>query len=282
VPELPEIEVLRRDLEQEVAGKRIKDIEVRPGTNAMKIIPKHGRRKEFQDMLAGAKVEKVERIGKRLLLDLDNAHVLIIELGDSGKLVKTSSSQTVAPHTHIVANFTIGGQLRVIDPRLTSEVWVTPAPDPDALRKELRDFDVDPLEDHFTWNSFSATLENKDTGLKDILEDRSFIVGLGHLYSDEILWQAGLRYDRSSKQLSSQDVRRLYRGLMELLQEAVKARGTSWGDDGFVDLLGNPGQFQLELKVWEQEGEACRRCRSTIVREPWGDAFTYLCAQCQS
>jgi formamidopyrimidine-DNA glycosylase len=282
VPELPEIEVLRRDLELEVTGKRIKDIEVRPGTNAMKIIPKHGRRKEFQDMLAGAKVEKVERIGKRLLLDLDNAHVLIIELGDSGKLVKTSSSQTVAPHTHIVTNFTIGGQLRVIDPRLTSEVWVTPAPDPDALRKELRDFDVDPLEDHFTWNSFSATLENKDTGLKDILEDRSFIVGLGHLYSDEILWQAGLRYDRSSRQLSSQDVRRLYRGLMELLQEAVKARGTSWGDDGFVDLLGNPGQFQLELKVWKQEGEACRRCRSTIVREPWGDAFTYLCAQCQS
>jgi formamidopyrimidine-DNA glycosylase len=282
VPELPEIEVLRRDLEQEVVSKRIKDIEVRPGTNAMKIIPKHGRRKEFQDMLAGAKVEKVERIGKRLLLDLDNAHVLVVDLGESGRLVKTSSSQTIASHTHIVANFTIGGQLRLIDPKLTAEVWVAPDPDPETFRKELRDFHIDPLEDHFTWNSFSAILESKDTGLKDILEDKSFIVGLGHLYSDEILWQAGLRYDRSSKRLSSQDVRRLYRGLMELLQDAVKARGTSWGDDAFVDLLGNPGQFQLELKVWEQEGEACRRCRSTIVREPWDDAFSYLCAQCQS
>jgi formamidopyrimidine-DNA glycosylase len=276
------VEVLRRDLEQEVVGKRIKDIVVRPGTNAMKIIPKHGRRKEFQDMLAGAKIEKVERIGKRLLLDLDNAHVLIIDLGDSGRIVKTSSSQTIVPHTHIVANFTIGGQVRIIDPRLTSEVWITSYVEPGTLRKELRDFDIDPLEDHFTWNSFSAILESKDTGLKDILEDESFIVGLGHLYSDEILWHAGLRYDRSSKRLSSQDVRRLYRALMELLQDVVKARGTSWGDDGFVDLLGNPGQFQLELKVWEQEGEACRRCRSTIVREPWGDAFTYLCAQCQS
>jgi len=281
VPELPEIEVLRRDLEQEVVGKRIKDIEVRPGTNAMKIIPRHGRRKEFQDLLAGAKVEKVERIGKRLLFDLDNAHVLIVDLGTSGKLLKTSSSQTIAPHTHIVANFTIGGQLRIIDPKLTAEVWVTSDPDPEALRKELRDFDVDPLEDHFTWNSFSAILENKDTGLKEILEDESFIVGLGHLYSDEILWQAGLRYDRPSSRLSSQDVRRLYRALMELLQDAVKARGTSWGDDSFVDLLGNPGQFQVELKVWEQEGEACRRCRSTIVKQPWGDGVTYLCAQCQ-
>jgi formamidopyrimidine-DNA glycosylase len=233
-------------------------------------------------MLAGAKIEKVSRIGKRLLLDLDNAQALVVDLGATGRIVKTSSSQTVAPHTHIVANFTIGGQLRIIDPKLTAEVWIAPATDPEALRKELRDFDVDPLEDHFTWNSFSSTLENKDTGLKDILEDANFIVGLGHLYSDEILWQSGLRYDRSSKTLSSQDVRRLYRGLMELLQEAVKARGTSWGDDGFIDLLGNPGQFQLELKVWEQDGEACRRCRSTIVKEKWGDAFTYLCAQCQS
>jgi formamidopyrimidine-DNA glycosylase len=282
VPELPEIEVLRRDLEQEVVGKRIKDVEVRPGTNAMKLIPKHGRRKEFQDMLAGAKIEKVERIGKRLVLSLDNAQALIIDLGTTGRLLKTSASTSVASHTHMVFGFTTGGHLRIVDPKLTAEVWVTPDTDPEALRKELRDFDVDPLEDHFTWNSFSAILENKDTGLKDILEDSQFIVGLGHLYSDEILWQAGLRYDRSSKRLSSQDVRRLYRGLMELLQEAVKARGTSMGEDGFVDLLGNPGQFQLELKVWEQDGEACRRCRSTIVQEPWGGTITYLCAQCQS
>ena len=282
MPELPEIEVLKRDLEQEVVGKRIKDVEVRPGTNAMKIIPRHGRRKEFQDMLAGAKVEKVERIGKRLVLSLDNAQALIIDLGTHGKLLKTSSSTEMASHTHIVLGFTTGGHLRIVDPKLTAEVWVASDTDPDALRKELRDFDIDPLEDHFTWNAFSAILEDKDSGLKDILEDKRFIVGLGHLYSDEILWQAGLRYDRPSARLTSQDVRRLYRGLMELLQEAVKARGTSHGEDAFVDLLGNPGQFQLELKVWEQDGEACRRCRSTIVKEDWNGTITYLCGQCQS
>lgn len=281
MPELPEVEVTRRDLEKEVVGRRFKDAEIRPGTNAMKIVRRHGRRKELQDLLEGAKVEKVDRLGKHLLLELDSGNVFVVDLGPAGLLVKTSSSEVVGPHTHLVLSFTIGGQLRFLDPKKAGEVFVAPKREVESL-EELRGFQIDPLEHQFTWQFFSALLDGKEAPMKDILLDPRFIVGLGDVYSDEVLFAAGVRYDHMSNKLSSQDVRRLYRALMETMQDAVKARGTSIGEHPYRDLHGSPGSYQVELKVYEREGDACRRCRSTVVKEPYNGSFTYLCAQCQS
>ena len=281
MPALVEVEVLRRDLEREIVGRRIKDVDVTSARNAMKVIPRHGRRKEFQALLEGAKYEKIDRAGMRLLLSLDNGNVMAVDLGETGQLVKTSASGSIETHTHIVITFTIGGQLRLIDPKPTSEVFV--GPEDDVARYGYTSVDgIDPLEQQVTWHHFSSLLEERQQPMKDLLMDEKFLVGLGHLYSDEILWTAALRYDRSSDKLSSQDVRRLYRALIETLQEALKARGTSWGSHAFTDLTGVPGQYQLELKVFEREGEACRRCRHAITKEPYGDGFTYFCPQCQS
>jgi formamidopyrimidine-DNA glycosylase len=278
---LVEIEVLRRDLEKEVAARRIKDVEIRPGSNAMKILRRHGRRKEFQELLVGAKVEKVERIGRRLMLGLDNERVLVIDLADSGRLVKTSASDTVETHTHIVIAFTIGGQLRVLDPKRSAEIYVVSSKELEESGGE-RDFLIDPLEQQFTWQHFSTLLEEREAGMKHLMMDEKFICGLGEIYSDEVLFVSALRYDRMSNKLSSQDVRRLYRALMETLQDALKANGTTWGRQDFRDLHGNPGQYQLELKVYEREGEACRRCRTPIIKEKVEGVYTYFCPQCQS
>jgi formamidopyrimidine-DNA glycosylase len=281
VPALPEVEVVRRDLEKEIVGRRVKDVEVRPGSRAMKVIRRHGRRKEFQDLLMGAKVEAVERVGKSLAFDLDNDRVLVVDLGNSGMLLKTSTSDAIASHTHILIGFTIGGQLRIVDPILSGEVYVSERQDFDTVKKEMTA--LDPLDNQpFTWHHFSTLLEDQNLPLKEVLTNEEFVCGLGDIYSDEVLFTAGLRYDRSSNTLSSQDVRRLYRSLMETLQDALKARGTTWGDYEFKDLAGNPGQFQLELKVYERDGETCRRCRNTIVREKFDDRYTYLCPQCQT
>ena len=125
-------------------------------------------------------------------------------------------------------------------------------------------------------------LEDRKEAMKRLLADQNFVVGLGDLYSDEILFASGLRYDRPSNELSSQDVRRLYRSLMETLQDAVKARGTSLKDTQFTDLGGVSGQYQSELKVFEREGESCRRCRSSIIKESFDGKDTYFCPQCQS
>ena len=281
MPELPEIEVIRRDLEKEVVGRRIKDVNVRPGTNAMKIIKRHGRRKEFQDLLVGGKVEAIDRAGKLILVTLDNDHVLTVDLGESGQLLKTSASDDLAVHTHIVVSFTIGGQLRFVDPKKTSEVYIAPAAEIEEVRTSLG-YSIDPFEHPVAWQHFSGMLEDQETPMKKLLLDEKFIVGLGDIYSDEILFGSGIKFDRASNKLSSQDVRRLYRALMEILQDALKARGTSYGDGAFTDLQGIPGQYQLELKVFEREGEPCRRCRSTIERGSSGGVSSYFCPQCQS
>lgn len=281
MPALVEVEVIRRDLEKEIVGRRIKGVEIKNNRNAMKVIPKHGRRKEFQALLDGAKIESVDRAGKRILLALDNGQVMMVDLGETGQLLKTSASGSVETHTHLVVTFTIGGQLRLVDPKPSSEIFVgTPEEIEAGGYKTVEG--IDPLEQQVTWPHFSGMLEEREQPMKDLLMDEKFIVGLGNLYSDEILWTSALRYDRPSNKLTSQDVRRLYRALIETLQESLKARGTSWGSNAFTDLTGVPGQYQLELKVYEREGEACKRCRTPIVKERYRDGFTYLCPQCQS
>jgi formamidopyrimidine-DNA glycosylase len=282
MPALPEIEVLRRDLEKEIVGRRIKEVEVRPGSNAMKVIRRHGRRKEFQEMLAGAKVEGVDRKGRWIVFELDNARALVVDLGDSGSLVKTSASDDIASHTHLIFAFTIGGQLRIVDPKRNGEVFVAPMVELETF-PELHSTALDPLDQNpLTWQHFSSLLQQQGVTLKQLLTDENFVVGLGDIYSDEVLFAAGLRYDRSSGRLTSQDVRRLYRSLMETLQDAVKARGTTSGSASFRDLGGHPGAFQLELKVFERDGEPCRRCRHQIEKAEWNGRFTYFCPQCQT
>lgn len=281
MPELPEVEVIRRDLEKEIVGRRVKEVEVRPGSNAMKIIRRHGRRKEFQELLVGTKVEEIGRAGMYLGLHLEDDKVLVVNLGPNGLLLKTSASDSLAAHTHVVIGFTIGGQLRIVDPKMSGEVFVATKDEWDDLR--IQATAIDALGDQpFTWQQFSSLLQGGNMPMKELLVDQKFFCGLGNLYSDEVLFTAGIRFDRPSNALSSQDVRRLYRALMEIMQDAVKARGTSWGDLEFKDLQGDPGQYQLELKVYEREGEACRRCRHEIVKEPFGNGYTYFCPQCQS
>lgn len=282
MPELPEIEVLKRDLEKEVVGRRIKDAGVRPGTNAMKIVGRHGRRKEFQELLEGAKIERIRRIGRRLLIELDNERTMVVALGDSGLLLKTSATEEIAPNTHIVIEWTIGGHLRLVDPDKKADVYVCPTEDIPTL-KELQSDAIDPLDaqNPLTWQHFSSLLQDRAEEMKKLMMDENFILGLGDIYSDEILWTAALRYDRKSNELSSQDVRRLYRALVEILMEAIKARGTTWGPEGFRDLHGDMGTFQHEIKVFERDGEPCRRCRNPLEKAKVAGSFTYFCPQCQ-
>ena len=279
--ELPEVEVLKRDLEKEIVGRRVKEAEIRPNRNAMKIIKRHGRRKEFQDLLEGAKVDKVDRIGKLLLLELDSGNVFVLDLGESGLLLKTSGSEEMETHTHLVLSFTIGGQLRVVDPKPSSEVSVLPKQEIEELR-ESPPFLIDPLTHQFTWNHFSGLLQDREVPMRSLLVDPKFICGLGPLYADEILFTAGIKLDRQSNKLSSQDVRRLYRSMMETFQDAIKARGTSVGELPFRDLHGEPGTYQLELKVFEREGEFCPRCRHDIQKIEIDNTYAYFCPQCQT
>jgi formamidopyrimidine-DNA glycosylase len=279
--ELPEVEVVRRDLEKEVVGRRVRTVDVRPHRNAMRVIRRHARRKEFADRLAGKKMTKVDRKGKYVLIHLDDGDVLVVHFGMSGQFLRGTKRQSLPTHTHVVIEFQQGGDLRFIDPRTFGEMFVTSADELGKV-KELDHIAIDPLEDTFTWQEFSGELARRATKLKSLLMDQKFVSGLGNIYSDEVLFAAGLRHDRMSDSLSSQEVRRLYRAMREVVQDAIRYRGTTLDDEAYVDLFGKPGEFQAELKVYGRKGLACRRCRTPIDVVKISGRNSYFCPQCQS
>jgi formamidopyrimidine-DNA glycosylase len=279
--ELPEVEVVRRDLEKDVVGRKVSEAEVRPSKNAMRVIRRHGKRREFTDRLVGRKFTKAERRGKYVLLHLDNGDVLVVHFGMSGQFVRGNKRVPLPPHTHVVITFQQGGDLRFVDPRTFGEMFVTAADELGKV-KELQHIAIDPLDHVFTWNAFGAALAERAAKMKQLLMDQKFISGLGNIYSDEVLFAAGLRYDRLSDSLSSQEVRRLYRAMQEVLQDAIRFRGTTLDDEAYLDLFGKPGEFQNELKVYGRTGLPCRRCRTPIQAVKISGRNAYFCPQCQS
>jgi formamidopyrimidine-DNA glycosylase len=279
--ELPEVEVMRRDLEKDVIGRRIKTAEVKGSKNAMRVIRRHGKRKEFTSRLVGTKIQRIERRGKYLLLFLDSGDAVVTHFGMSGRFQRGTGRVALAPHTHVIMTFQQGGDLRFIDPRTFGEMFVTAGDDLGKV-KEIAHIAIDPLDQVFTWQSFQYLLAEKAAKMKTLLMDQKFISGLGNIYSDEVLFHAGLRYDRMSNTLSSQEVRRLYRAIQEIVQDSIKARGTTLDDEAYVDLFGKPGEYGGELKVYGRTGLPCRRCRTPIQSVKISGRQAYFCPQCQS
>src|SRR3954464_15477750 len=264
MPELPEVETLKRDLEKEVVGKRIKQVDV----SGMRSIRRHPNKKHFAGKLEGRKITGIARRGKYLIVKLEGGDVLVIHLGMSGQLLRSkgAAKEKLDKHTHVIITFTQSGKLRFVDPRTFGELFVTTPEELAEEVPELGHLGFDPLEQMMSWTRFGEMLHHKHAKLKALLMDQKFIAGIGNIYSDEILFAAGLRYDRSSESLTTQEVRRLQRAMIETLQEAVKHRGSSLADEQYRDLFGAIGEFQTQHKVYDHAGEACRRCRSTISR----------------
>jgi formamidopyrimidine-DNA glycosylase len=278
MPELPEVETIRRDLDKEVVGKRVKLVDV----TGLRSIRRHQTPESFTSRLEGRKITGVQRRGKYLLVRLDEGDVLVVHLGMSGQLLRAKSAkEPLEKHTHVVLTFTQGGQLRYVDPRTFGELFVTRGDELEQDVPELAHLGFDPLEDVMSWTRFGELLHARRAKLKPLLMDQRFLAGVGNLYADEILWAAGLRHDRSSDSLSSQEIRRLYRAMVETLQEAIKHRGSSLADEQYRDLFGDAGDFQSLHKVYDREGQPCRRCRSPIVRVKAQGRSTFLCEQCQ-
>jgi len=278
MPELPEVETIRRDLEKEVIGRRIKQVEV----TGKRSVRRHKDPVDFEKTLEGKKIASIRRAGKYLLFGLEADEVLVVHLGMSGQLLRAKSPKDpVDRHTHVVITFTQGGQLRFVDPRTFGEMFVTSTGELDTQVPELAHLGFDPLDEVMSWTRFGQMLASRHMGLKTLLMDQKFVAGIGNIYSDEILFAAGLRYDRYSDSLSSQEIRRLYRAMIETLSEAVKYRGSSLADEQYRDLYGEVGDYQGQHQVYDREGKPCRRCRNSVVRVKLNGRSAFLCEHCQ-
>ena len=276
--ELPELETLRRDLDRDIGGKRIKTVEV-PGSGA---IPRHASKKQFAGLLEGAKVAAVQRRDLLLVAKLDTGDALVIDLQHGGQLRRVAAKDEVDKRTKVVITFTQGGQLRALDDSGSLELFVVPFDDLLEARPELGELGVDILDEQVSWTSFGERmLRHRDVKLRALLLDRRVLAGVGPVYADEILHASGLRPDREVSSLSTQEIRRFYRAVVETLHESAKHRGVTTSDGQYVDLTGKPGGWTDELQVFERDGKACRRCRGVVSKIRLGGKPAYLCEACQ-
>jgi formamidopyrimidine-DNA glycosylase len=273
VPELPEVETIRRDLDRELRGMRI----ARALATGARSIRRHSDPALLAAALEGATVASVARRGKYLVVALDGDGLLVFHLGMSGQLLLASAGDGLAPHTHVVLAFDGGRELRFVDPRTFGEVFVTAVGGP-----ELAHLGLDPLADLKGWAQLAELLHTRRGRLKALLMDQRFLAGIGNMYSDEILFAARLRFDRSCVSLTGAEVRRLYRALTETLEAAIRSRGSSLADEQYRDVFGQIGNFQAQHRVYDREGQACGRCRQAIVRIKTGGRSTFLCPRCQA
>ncbi|HXC19263.1 MAG TPA: bifunctional DNA-formamidopyrimidine glycosylase/DNA-(apurinic or apyrimidinic site) lyase [Acidimicrobiales bacterium] len=300
MPELPEVETVRASLARDLIGKKVKSASVTNG----RLVRRHKTAKDFRSMIEGHSIRSAQRLGKNLVFALENGTHLVIHLGMSGQLLRAKGPKDPKPkHTHVVFTFAQGGELRYVDPRTFGELYISTPPaegevvelskfarlsiggDGLALRKavpELAHLGIDPFEDQIGWDRFAAILRSRSTSLKVVLTDQDILAGIGNIYADEILFAAGLRFDRESESLSTIEIRRLHRAISETLTEAIKHGGSTLDDEQFVDPDGVAGSYQQFHQVYNREGQPCLQCRQPIERETVRGRSTFYCAKCQS
>jgi formamidopyrimidine-DNA glycosylase len=276
VPELPEVETVRRGLERGVVGRRIADVEVRH--------PRAVRRHElgaddFADLLAGRRIDAARRRGKFLWLPLDSGDALVGHLGMSGQLLLVDPSLADGPHLRIRFRFEDQAlELRFVDQRTFGGLAV--AAGGALVPASLAHIALDPMDPAFDDDAFVAAVRRRRTGLKRALLDQTVVSGIGNIYADEALWRARLHWARPTETLPRQDVLRLLTAVREVLTDAIAAGGTSF-DALYVNVNGQSGWFDRSLDAYGQENEPCSRCGTPIVRERFTNRSSFRCPRCQ-
>ena len=282
MPELPEVETVRRGLERFVVGRRVRRVEVRTARS----VRRHpGGPADFADRLAGRRVVEVSRRGKYLWLVLDDEATVVAHLGMSGQLVLPDPTAPPSPHLRVLVEFTDGARpLHFVDQRTFGGLLVDDLTPPGTAARRvplvLRHIAADPLEQAFDPVAVSRLLRRRRTGVKRALLDQTLVSGIGNIYADEALWRARLHYARATDTLRPTVVRGLLQAVDEVLREAVAAGGTSF-DAMYVDVNGQSGWFSRALNAYGQEGRPCPRCGRPIRREPFMNRSSYRCPRCQ-
>lgn len=259
--ELPEIETLRRDLDKETSGRKVKTVEV----TSNDVIPGAKSRKAFAGSLEGRKLGAWKRVGLVLYSDIGEDELLAVDVSGGAQVLKKAPKDAVDSGTVMTISFTQGGQLRVVDPDHKAEVAVIAADDLLAFRPNLPTLGLDPIEEPISWVDFGRRVLPRKDKLKNLLTSSDFVIGLGPVYSDEILHSALLRGDRTADSLTTQEVRRLYRAVVETLHLAMKHRGTSV-DSGFTDLFGEAGTYDPLIEVYGRVGQRSSNGRGEVLK----------------
>jgi len=265
MPELPEVETIRRALEGELVGLRLLGLEVKEKLHLLK----NCTPEELEHKLVGRHLKALSRRAKYLIFDFAG-YAMVLHLRMSGRLLLRP-----AGHTRLMLDFEGERRLYLDDARRFGMLYLT-----EKLNelKPLSELGIEPFTQSFTLEAFRGILRTKQE-IKRLLLDQRKIAGLGNIYANEALFLAAIHPQRPADSLSPSEVERLFRAVPEVLERAIAAGGTSIGS--YRTPQGGLGRFQEAFAVYSREGEPCRRCRTPIERLSQGGRSSYFCPRCQ-
>ena len=275
MPELPEVEVVRRGLEAHVVGRtvaRVDVLHVRP-------VRRHlAGPDDFSTAITGRMVLAACRRGKYLWLPLDSGDALLAHLGMSGQLLVRPVDALDERHLRVRMVLDAPYELRFVDQRMFGGLAVSRggAVGPTEIAHIARD----PMDSTFDDTAFAARVRKKSSGIKRILLDQRAVSGVGNIYADEALWLARLHGDRPGNRLTRAQVHEVLAGIRQVMTSALDQGGTSF-DALYVDVNGQSGYFDRSLEVYGRAGEPCRRCAAPIVRVAFMNRSSFFCPRCQ-
>ena len=273
MPELPEVETVRRDIHDLIVGQVVCDVLL----GRLRSVRRYAEPQQFIEELVGSVVTGTGRIGKYLLIHLGSGADLVVHLRMSGQLLwSESADEPLRKHTHIRIRFAGGRELRFVDPRTFGEMFVDR-----SGGTALAHLGPDALTDVPTPGDLAARLRNRRGPVKAVLLDQHVVAGVGSIYADEICFRSAIRPSRPVGSLRPVDIRRLHASLKEVLCEAVAARGSTLGDGQYVGADGRPGTFALSHRVHARKGQPCPVCGTFISSGTVGQRSAYWCMRCQ-
>ncbi|WP_103535345.1 bifunctional DNA-formamidopyrimidine glycosylase/DNA-(apurinic or apyrimidinic site) lyase [Streptomyces sp. SM11] len=279
MPELPEVEVVRRGLERWVSGRTVTEVEV--------LHPRSVRRHlaggaDFAARLRGVRFGTAMRRGKYLWVPIDEAAASLLgHLGMSGQLLVQPADAPDEKHLRVRMRFddALGTELRFVDQRTFGGLSLHDNT-PDGLPDTIAHIARDPLDPLFDDAAFHSALRLRRTTVKRALLDQSLISGVGNIYADEALWRARLHYDRPTATLTRPRSAELLGHARDVMNAALAQGGTSF-DSLYVNVNGESGYFSRELNVYGRSDQACNRCGTRIRRAPFMNRSSYFCPKCQ-
>ena len=283
MPELPEVEVVRRGLADHVAGRRIASVELRGTRVARRHVAGH---EDLIGLLTGRVIGRARRRGKYLWLELADAadgpveDALLLHLGMSGQLLVEVAAAPDEKHLHARFRFDDSGpELRFVDQRTFGGLaWS--ATGADGIPLTIAHIAPDPFEPAYDPNAVVRRIKAKDSEIKRVLLDQTVVSGIGNIYADEALWRAQVHGRRMASTLTKPSIARVLGHARDVMTEALGEGGTSF-DALYVNVNGASGYFDRSLAAYGQVGRPCRRCGTLILREHFMNRSSFFCPRCQ-
>jgi formamidopyrimidine-DNA glycosylase len=266
MPELPEVETIRTQIESQLVGVKITKIDSE----------KHGAL-DGASHLANFAITAARRFGKLLIIDTSGGYSLAIHLKMTGRLTLLSLGKKFPPHTHIIFHLDNDSVLTFSDYRRFGYVHVVKTKDVDTI-KFVTTLGKEPLKD-LTLSHFSSLLTKPKRHIKTLLLDQTKIAGIGNIYACESLWIAKIHPERAANSLKPVEVKRLFAAIEAVLSEGIKRGGAS--DNSYRNLMGAKGDYQNFFKVYARQGKPCARCGTKIKRLKQAGRSTFFCPVCQ-